>query len=583
MPTYELLSDCKNPEYDADYWGKIRTLYEGAKTMRDVLATNCELRQLIFPRRLGEDDEVYEERCRQACYSPHMTQLIDYILSVLFSDPIEMTAGGKGDDLGPGSVDPFYDEFFKNTARPGARPVTFNQLLRSLAKDALLYRRTWVQVDFPSAPVDPATGERRVPQNRAEEEAMKLDRAYCCPLDPECVYDWETNEEDGELDWVLVRDLKKRRGSVDEKRNKCVESFTVYDRQGWTRYVWEYMDSRRPGSKSEPTRVQTGKHTFGRVPVLPVELPEGLWAGGKMESLAIEIFNARSALSWSRNRSLFQMIVAKLSNPDPLNPVTEDPDRGIDQVVGPGRVITMAEKDSYEFVGPKAEPFKEAREDIRDLVNDLHRVLHQMAQSTPQSASSQRQSGESKQMDMTAGAVVSKELGRLFRDIAIVIYSAVSQGRNEEQRDWHSKGLSEFDDVSLESFVSEAAVIETVPIASPLFQTLYKYDLAARLLPGATDEQLDKIYEELSAAHTAEAMIDDKRNEQMLEDPLNRNGAQASPDEDGAEKKGEDEGDDKPPKEPEQKGKETPPQKVKGPPKTNKRPAKSSKQPRIVT
>jgi hypothetical protein len=525
LPTYGLLSDEKHEDYDADYWAVVRTLYEGAKTIEDVLRAPGPLREALLPRNLGEDDAVYEERCKRACYSPHMTQLIDYILSVLFSDPVKMSAGGEGEDEKPGSVDPFYDEFFKNTAKQGAQAVTFNELLRELAKGALLYRRTWLLVDLPKRPVD-EEGKPVKPTNRAEEEKLSLDRAYCVPICPEDVYDWEYDDETGELEFVLVHNKRQKRAGVESRRSKIKETFTEYRRDGWTRYVWEYDVKRPPGNRSEPDYTETGVHSFGSVPVIPIEIPEGLWAGGKMKMLATEIFNARSALSWSRNRSLFQMIVARLSQPDPQNPVTEDPDRGINQVVGPGRVITMAEKDTYEYVGPDAAPFKEAREDLKDLVEDLHRVLHQLAQSVGGSASKSKQSGESKQADMAHGAVVSKELGRIFRGIAVVIYSKVSAGRKDDgDKKWESKGLSEFDDVSLDDFVTEAVALETVPIASPLFQTLYKFDLASRLLPGMTDDQRDQVYAELQASHTAESMIQDKTNEQLLDDPLGRDAA----------------------------------------------------------
>lgn len=580
MPTYETLQT-KNPEYDDAYWAKVRTLYEGAKSMRDVLAKPGPLRESLLFRRLGEEDDVYDDRCKQACYSPHMTQLIDYILSVLFSDPVEMTAGGQGEDRKPGSVDKFYDEFFKNTSRPGAKPISLNELLRGLAKNALLYRRTWLLVDFPKAPVNEA-GEPIRPGNRVEEEALGLDRAYCVPIDPDDVFDWEVDDA-GQLVFALVHNKTQARESATATRDRIVETFTEYTRTGWTRYTWEYSEKKPPSAKSQPTLTESGSHTFGRVPLIPIEVPEGLWAGGKMESLAIEIFNARSGLSWSRNRSLFQMIVAKLSQPDPTNPVSEDPDRGLNQVVGPGRVITLAEKDSYEYVGPEASPFKEAREDIRDLVEDLHRVLHQLAQSASQGASKQKQSGQSKQMDASAGAIVSKELGRVFRDVATTILAYVSAGRKEE-KDWEAKGLSEFDDVTLDNFVNEAAVLETVPIPSPTFQTLYKFDLAERILPGLTDEQKDQIYEELEAAHTAEAMIDDAKNEALLEDPLQRGSgddagekppkASEAGEKDDAKKDDAKKGEKPAPKPP------VPPKKAGKP--TGKKPAKSPRQPKVV-
>lgn len=508
MIDYKTLSTTRNRAYDGDYFQKIRVLYEGAKTLKDALNAPGPLRNALFPEHLGEEPDVYAERVKRATYVNYFSQLIDYIVSVLFSDPVKLTAGGDGEDLDPGSVAPFYDDFYRNTAQPGARPVTFNETMRRVVLDALLFKRAWLLVEFPGMPVDD-DGVPLRPVSLAAEEQLEAGgqykRAYCCSVDPECVYDWERGE-DGELAWAMIHDKDYPRPTVDASRSLCVETFTVYDRQSWTRYSWEYDEEKgKPKDNAKPTSVETGKHDFGRVPLLDFAIPDGLWAGGKMENIAVELFNKLSALSWGQYRSLFQILVINLQDSDgkSLNPIVEDTKRSTNQTLGPGRIWTGAEKDQVRYVGPDAGPFAEARAYIAELRDEMHRVLHQMAQSVDNSGAALQRSAASKQADQTAGVIVSKELGRIFREVAVSIYNTVSAGRNERDKVWSASGFESYDDLSATDALAEAVQLAQVSIPSPTWQTVYKHELATKLLPGLTDEQKDKIYEEIEESITS--------------------------------------------------------------------------------
>ena len=519
MIDYKTLSTTRHRAYDGDYWCKIRILYEGAKTLKDALATSSKVRTEIFPQHLGEEPDVYAERIKRSCYVNYLSQLVDYIISVLFSDPVKVTAGGDGEDLKPGSVAPFYEDFYRNTAQPGSRPVTFNEALRRVALDALLFKRAWLLVEFPKKPTD-ADGNPIAPASRYDEEQLEAGgqykRAYCCSVDPECVYDWE-RAEDGELAWALIHDKDYPRPTVDAKRTTCVETFTVYDRSTWTRYVWEYDEEKSvPKDTDKPTRVESGPHNFGRVPLLDFTIPDGLWAGGKMENIAVELFNKLSALSWGQYRSLFQVIAVTLQDADPKNgfsPIAEDQNRAINQTLGPGRVWVGAERDQIRYIGPDSAPFAEARAYLAELRDEMHRVLHQMAQSVDNSGAALKRSGESKKMDRAAGAIVSRELGRLFREITVAIYQTIAAGRNERDKVWSVSGLESYDEQSPMDVITEAVQLENVNIPSPTWQTIHRHNLAIKLTPGLTDEQRDRVYEEIqdTLASTAAAKSPDEQ------------------------------------------------------------------------
>lgn len=507
MPTYSKLRATKPDEYDAEYWGKIRALYSGMGVLRKALK-DPKLRDLLFPKHLGEEEDIYKERIKRAFYLPYMGHLIDHMVATLSSDPIRLSQddvapeGGKAAAArvmlqGKTNGDPFYDEFFKDCSPPGGDRCSFNQLMRQQVTSALLFKRSWTLCEMPAMEPD------EQPTNRLEEEKLTADNAYACPVDPECVLDWET-DDDGELLWANVCSISRRRSGIEDGRDLVTETFTVYTSEGWTRYSYTYNPEKNPPKdEQQPDKTESGKHSYGRVPLVMFELPDGLWAGGKIESIATEHFNKRNALSWGQYRSLFQFLGIKLGAPDALNPITEDPNRAVNQRIGPGRVMVLGEKDEVAYVTPSAEPFKIAMDDLAILRDEMHRVLDAMAQAVDNSGAALQRSAQSKQVDQSSTTVLLRELGRRTREHGEDVYEMVSIGRGED-RMWTAQGMDQFDEVDMNNLVTEAATLETIAIPSKTFQALYKFELARRALPGATDDQLEQIMDELKEGITAE-------------------------------------------------------------------------------
>jgi hypothetical protein len=512
MITYKLLHDVKHEEYDAPYWRKIHALYAGMSVMRRAL-TDKQVRDLLFPRHLGEEEWVYNERLKRVFYIPYMGQLIDYITAALAADPIRMSedesasktaAGAQANKVmlqGKVNGDTFYDKFNKDCSPPGGERMSFNQLIRYQTTQALLYRRAWTLVELPDM-------QESAPRSRYEELKTIGDASYAVPVDPESVYDWEC-DDDGEMIWALVCCVERRRPGLEATRSIVREEYTYYTRTDWTRYVYEYDPDKNPPKPEQPPDSTDGPHphSFTRVPLIPFELPDGLWAGGKVESIACEHFNKRNALSWAEYRSLFQFLAVTLQEPSALNPISEDPDRAVAQPIGPGRVMKLAEKDDVRYISPDPAPFQIAMEDLAVLRDEMFRLLNMMAMSIDNSGAALKRSADSKQVDNQATSVVLKDLGRRGREHGEDIYEMVAMGRGEGGKQFTAQGMDQFDEVSMDSLVTEAATLEAVPIPSPTFQALYKFELARRALPGATEDQLEAIMDELKAGITAEAEI----------------------------------------------------------------------------
>lgn len=491
---YKRLSQVRNPDYQAGYWEKIRALYAGGQK----LLGNKKLLETVFPRHLKEPDWLYDERRKRAFYIPYVGQLIDFIVAALSSHEVELTSTGSSDS--------YYEVFADNLAKPGGTRMSLQQLLRQQILTALLLKRAWTLIDLPKA--NNGAGATR-PLNRADEDALGLRSAYAVVIEPECVLDWERDEESGELLWVLLCSTTRKRTTLDMARDHVVETYTHYTSTDWTRYVVEYDEKdgqpvNQPKDEALVNPSDGGPHSFGRVPLVCLELDDGLWAGGKIESIATEHFNKRCALSWGQYKSLFQFIAVNLQGPTPNDPISEDTGRATNQIVGAGKVWVGAEKDQIRYVSPDAEPFKVAMEDLAALRDEMHRVLHQMALSQPNSAAALQRSAESKQVDQAATTVVLKRLGQICREYAVDVFEMVSFGRGESDIEWTAIGMDDFDELSSTAFVDEALNVEGLDIPSESFWCDYKYDLVRKLRPSASDDELDRYYAELKKNVTAE-------------------------------------------------------------------------------
>lgn len=492
-----------NPAYQDDLWKRCHALYAGGRTLLD----DKEVMKEVFPPHNKEDADVYKERCRRAYYIPYAGEIIDAIVASLTAQNVTLTSepdvmgrserpeptgeivGGKPYTQKPDKEN-FYREFVEDCSPPGGKRMSLAGLLREQVQTALVKRTAWTLVDLPVAPPD------GYPSAEAE-EAADARRAYACPIDPENVRDWEEDDA-GELVWALIRHQSTRRGGLTESRGKVRETWTYYTTEGWARYVVEYEEGKEPKDDLEVKLDAEGVHSFGRVPLDRLTLPEGLWAMGKIESLAVAHLNKRNALSWAEFKSLFPVPVAYLSAPDPLNPATEDDARATNQRHGPGYMRVMAEKDKMEYFGPPTESFAMAKEDLDGLRDEMHRVLHHMALSVDNSGAALQRSAESKSIDQAAASVVLKALGHYAREHAIRVMQLAQAGRKDPAAEWSAHGMDSFDDVPLEVLVNIATLLEAIQLPSATFHQRQKMALIKKILgQDATDEDLEIIKDEL--------------------------------------------------------------------------------------
>jgi hypothetical protein len=480
MPTYKQFR-IRHPEYDATLWAKCRAFYAGG----DRLLGDQRLMKRVFPKHLAEKDFVYKERIARAFYIPYAGEIIDAIVAALFGEPLTVESEQT-------ATDEFYDHFYADVSPPAGRKMPLNELLKQQLLTALLCRQAWTLVDLPDIPPDV-----EVPDTLAAEEGAGLLDAYACPLDPEMVLDWEETE-DGELIWALVLHKEQRRGGIDSDRSLIREEYTLYTANGWTRYAVEYKVDKEPQENAEIEVMDEGDHSFGRVPLIRLDVGDGLWAMSKILPIAVAHFNLRNALFWAQCKSLFPVPVSFLGEEEVLNPATADPNRSLNQVYGQGQMVVLGKDDRFEYIGPDSSPYAVAIQDLAGLRDEMHRVLHHMALSVENSAAALQRSAESKQIDQAATATILRALGQKMRDHAVEVYEMVAAGRGDEAVTWTMAGMERFNEQSIDALVDQAGTVDTLSIPSATFQRLWTFMLARRLLgDNATEDDLDSIQKEL--------------------------------------------------------------------------------------
>ena len=530
---YELFKQ-RHPTYDADHWDELEALYRGGQ---HILCG--EMLKRLMPRHRNELEQVYSERRARASYIPHAGEIIDHIVASLFTDPPTFTTEAEAGSSEERALDPYYDAFLDDCSPEGAKRCTFAQFLRHQILEALKKKIAWTLVDMPA--------RDREYMSRADEDAAGVRNAYVVAIDRRSVVDFE-EDEDGQLEWAMVmRDTSKRK-RITSRRNIMRREFTYYTRDSWERYYveWDTDEKREPEDNDMVKREGGGGHSFGGVPLIRLELPDGLWAMEKMHSLAIALFNQHNALDWATFQSLMPELYEFEGPEEPLDGVVseaqQDEQRATNQPRGQGYVQVRGHQDRAEFVGPDTSPFDFALKSIMSKRDELHRVTHKMALTVDNSPSSLRRSGESKREDKADTEIVLCAFGEYVREHGEDVLRMIATGRGDAELadQWQGQGLEDYDAETVAQALENALVVSQVKIPSPTFHRRYAYKLA-KLVGGEslTDEDLELVEAEI------ELNIVDEQFEPVLPmSPLDLADPRDEDDEDDDEGDEDDEGDD---------------------------------------
>jgi len=492
----------KNPSYLADEWSELDDFYEGGyQILRNA--------GKYLPIMIGETPGRYQERVRLAAYISYLGQVVDFFVANLFSQELRVTpAADEANPTTPGGMpeDPsFYALFARDADRRG---TSFPMLMRRALTTALVKGRSLVGIDFPRRGEAP-------PLNRAEEDAAGFARAYAFEVPIEELYDWEY-DDNGALVLAVLRRVVTRRNGLADRRNARVEEFKVWQRQDAS-VTWQlfrtapFTDDRPPRAQDDVPLVDQGSTSFRVIPLVELSLPSGLWVGNKIGPLAKEHFQRRNVLIAAENKSLFAIPYVSLGSevgaPGAALPaeVQQDPNRARDprlELANKGYLV-LGSGDAVGFAEPSGACYAVVESQLRDLKDELFRVVHQMAASVSNIGASLGRSGDSKEEDRKATAVVLGALGTFVRESATRAYRVVSEARGENIV-WVPSGLDRYDGESRLAVLEEGLQLDKLPIPSPTFRKTLKIEVALRLLPNLPPETAEVIRREIQEGVDAE-------------------------------------------------------------------------------
>lgn len=495
---YEQIS-AKNEEWDGGYLRRLRAFYKGGK----ALLQDDEIMEEVFPKQGREDQAVYDLRRRLAFYVNYAGEILNFITSSLSAERLSI-ALDSDDEENPRPIDAWYEGWIKDVSPKGGKTVSLHDYSRMAVLEALITRVAWARVDMPPK------GDY---QNQAEQEKAGALSPFTVLVQAECVIDWD-EDDSGELELCVVHTCESKRKSLTDSRSKITEVFRVYTPTDWARYELIHDKDKEPTPDMLVTLVAAGPHSFKRVPMVRIDVGDGLWAMDNIEGACREHLNSRNNLAWYARQAANQELYEFLGPEDetdqaPVGENQQSATRAVDKPRGPGYVQERGKDDDAKYVGPDMASFAEMRTLCGEIRDEIHRVTHQMALAADNSAAALGRSAESKGADKASAVVVFEALGALCRKFAEDLLNIVSTGRGDETlvNQWQASGMAKFDAISVDAFVAQAVDLATVTLHSPHAARLYELSLWKSVLGDeASEEDFKIIKEELADNITSESM-----------------------------------------------------------------------------
>lgn len=441
MPTFEDLMRT-HPQHRGELWAELDLLYRGGSDLvaaireqarpRDVASRGKEL----LVRRVGEPDGLYAERCRRAYALPNLPTIVNYFAAVTLADPPVVKESGSETAGG------WYGEFQKDVDRNGTDLAEF---ARRALVCALVTRKAVVIVDWPPpAPVAAGT--------RYDEDAANARDGWLCPVAPAMLLDWEKDDR-GALVWAKTLTVTLPAPSFEQKRDAVVYEWRVFERgvpaagglPARPARARMFRLARRKGEGKDtddvPEMPEVTLRT-SRVPVVVLELPDGLWVGGKIGPAEVELLNKQNALSWLEYMTAFAFLKETRLSATGEAGTAPSPTDGVVKTL---QIVPGVGSEDIEWVELSGSSIQTLSDRIFKLTEGIYRQAAQLALAAPLGAVDQAASGEAKRRDMKPTAVVCEALAACLRDFAEQVFDVLAEGRGEET-EFQIDGLRRFDE-----------------------------------------------------------------------------------------------------------------------------------------
>lgn len=444
-------------------WRTYRDLYTGGHAFKSRAAD-------YLLRRQKEPLDIYSERLDRVFFQNYVGSIVDWYAATLFRRQPSLQMEG-----GLASGRRFLSEFANDA---DLRGTTLSAFLKDCFVDAMIEGSSHILIDFPS--------RAGIVQTRAEEDLAGLSRAFLGRYESEELINW-SRDEHGDYEWVVLRHKIRRQPSVDRAEMVDETYWRYYDRTEFRSYRQQVLDGRHLAPIELIAQGTHGLSRQGRVPLIDLQLSEGLWLMNKAAHLQLEHFNKSNALGWAITMGLFAM------------PVIYS-DREWNQIVGESYFIQLGPTDKFGWTEPDGKVYRTAAENLESLKEEIYRVCY-LAQASGEMVGGHAQSAASKQLDFTITHEMLRGYGTAIKDCAQRIAAATTDAR----QDGVTISVSGVDEVDLTDFGTElqqAASLLQVGINSPTLRKEIHQRLAMKYLSDARQEIKNQVAQEIEAQGT---------------------------------------------------------------------------------
>jgi hypothetical protein len=457
-----------HPDFDARELAELGALYEGGERWRALVKTSW------LPKNAKEPADVYQDRVKRALYTNDAGPVCDRLSAALFAEAPQIEGL------------PAQDYWSTLLTDCDGKSTPWGTWWGARFTEALTFGVAWAWVNLPRRPA------ALEPGSRAEEEAAGLLDAYLVAWTADQVLDW-TEDERGRLTGVMVHDVVSERATPGAPRRRTWR-WTWIDAARLQRWSWTETDKQDAPTPDDDAREDFAiEHGLGRIPVVRLQLPEGLHAMGKLRDPAVRLLRGRCDLDWALHKAAHALLAIK-----------SEWDDG-DPVLGPGYFYKLGPQDEIAYAEPSGRSFTALGEDLVKRREDLYRVVDQMALSVTSDAARSQMSGASKAEDWRPAEIVLGAYARLMKRVMAATLELIASVRDVALEELSIAGLDGWQSEDLLTFLDGAEKASDARALSPTFARLVAKRQAERLLQDeVSPEELDVVRAEIDAAEIAD-------------------------------------------------------------------------------